>query len=388
MQRIFARAPKAALLSVPLAGAIHLAMVLLAGPHPEPHRMLRQKAATVLRQRQPRVVVLGDSRATYQICPGAVEAAMGESKLDLVNLSMENGDSSAALAVYRAFAHRFAPRPLVLLSVSFWSINDGHPFEGGSELLASLAFDDRWRLFGGKAACASLFTPERSLVDGCASVLAGAPRDVVGERGFRRLDAAFDGGTSPARIEKEWLRIQRTWFANPVIDGVRWRQTVKDITTLHELGAQIVLIDAPFHSVLEQRLAGTPNGKAMNLFQRNMDALAAKLGVPLLRYTNADLEPSKVISPSRAPWTTAANSQTSDGNAVIHQPQEMSPGADDLHLTASAPFFYDLLHLNEVGAAVISRRIGEDLKSLLAEERIVLDGDASPHRSVDARSFP
>ncbi len=376
MQRFFARAPKAALLSVPLAGAIHLIIVLLVGPHPEPHRMLRQKAATVLQQRQPCVVALGDSRATYQICPKAVEAAMPESKLDLVNLSMENGDSSAALAVYRAFAHRFAPRPLVLLCVSFWSINDGHPFEGGSELLASLSFDDRWRLFGGKAACASLFTPERSWVDGCASVFASAPRDVVGERGFRRLDAAFDGGTAPARIEKEWLRIQRTWFADPVIDGVRWRQTVKDITTLHELGAQIVLIDAPFHPVLEQRLAGTPNGQLLREFQENLDALAATLGIPVLRYTSADLERDS------AQAGVSLMTPTLDGDGSSSESRE-GPCP-----SAVALLFYDLLHLNEAGAVVLSRRIGEDLQALLAEGRVTLSEATGLQRSADAGSFP
>lgn len=376
MQRLFARAPKAALLSVPLAGAIHLAMVLLAGPHPVPQRMLRQKAATVLRQRQPSVVALGDSRATYQICPEAVEAVMRENKFDLVNLSIENGDSSAALAVYRAFAHRFAPRPLVLLSVSFWSINDRHPSAGGSELLASLAFGDRWRLSGWKAAWSSVFTPERSLVDGWVSVFAGAPRDVVGERGFRRLDAAFDGGTSPARIEKEWLRIQRTWFLDPVIDGVRWRQTVKDIRSLHELGAQIVLIDAPFHPVLEQRLAGTPNGQLLRRFQENLDALAARLGIPVLRYTSADLEREN----ARAGASLMTPTLDRDGSS--------SQSLEGPCPSAVALLFYDLLHLNERGAVVLSHRVGEDLQALLAEGRVTLGDAAASQRSADARSFP
>ncbi|MCC7292336.1 MAG: hypothetical protein IT449_09785 [Phycisphaerales bacterium] len=388
LRRILRRMPRAALLGAGLAAAMHYAIVFQVGPHPHPHRMLRQKAAALTAEHRPSVLALGDSRAEFQICPDAVATGMNREDLDPINLAMANGDSSAGLAVYRAFAPACAPRPLALLSISFFSVNDHYPFEGGGELLASMTFGDRWRLFGGRAALASLFIPERSMIDSRLSPFTRAPADVVGELGFLRLDPASDGGTSTERIEKEWRRIACTWFLDPVVEGIRWQQTVKDITSLHELGAQIVLIDMPFHPVLERRLAGTPHGEALRLFQGNMDALAAKLAIPLLRYTSADLEPA--IAPGRCDGESppATASHALGGFLDTDKPQDFCAGGGDLRLPASAPFFFDLLHLNEVGALVISRRIGEDLKALLAEGRIVLHDEASLHRSADARPLP
>ncbi|GIK16695.1 MAG: hypothetical protein BroJett003_16590 [Planctomycetota bacterium] len=262
-----------------------------------------------------------------------------------MNLAGDHGDVPSALALYRQVGPRLQTPPTILLSLSFWSINDANPDPLGNELLASLTFKERKSLVGFGRALLTPFLTERSLIERWTLPLhKPLPPEVLGESGFVPLDPSFDGATSGARVEKELARLMRTWFHAPRVDGVRWSRTAADVRTLRAAGAPLVIIDAPLHPALLDRLEAEGLMSALDAFRARIDALGEELGMPVLRYDAADLN-------ARDP----------------------------------TPLFFDLLHLNADGARRFSRIVGEDLRRL--RDARLLAAPPAPPGHVAANNF-
>ncbi|MCG3130296.1 MAG: hypothetical protein FLDDKLPJ_01050 [Phycisphaerae bacterium] len=316
-------APRAVVLAGALTIVLHLVAVRLL-PHPLPRPLLAQKAERLLTHGDVRLLVLGDSRGTYDLAPVIIADALGVPSAAAANLAGDHCDVPAALALYRDVQPRLSAPPTILLSISFWSVNDANPDPLGDELLASLNFAERQNLVGLRRAVLTPFLTERSLVERWTLPLRKPlPPEVLGEAGFVPLDPSFNGATSAARIEKELARLMRTWFNAPCVDGVRWSRTAADVRTLRTTGAPLAIVDAPLHPALLDRLEAEGLMSALDAFRARIDALGEELGLPVLRYDAADLD--------------------------AHDP---------------APLFFDLLHLNADGARRFSRIVGDDLRRL------------------------
>ena len=101
---------------------------------------------------------------------------------------------------------------------------------------------------------------------------------------------------------------------------------------LHELvaaGVQVVMLDSPEHPAFRAYIADTSAGTANAKFHDQLRDLCASLDIPLLHYD--------------ATWCGARNPNT---------------------------LFCDPLHLNRRGAAVLSERVGRDVKELLESGRL------------------
>lgn len=337
-------APRAVILAFAFTAATHLAAVRLC-PHPLPRPLLAQKAQRLMTHDDVRLLVLGDSRGTYDLVPAGIAEVLGVPAHTAVNLASDHGDVPSALAIYRQVGPQLQAPPTILLSLSFWSVNDANPDPLGNELLASLTFKERKSLVGFGRALLTPFLTERSLVERWTLPLhKPLPTEVLGEAGFVPLDPSFDGATSGTRVEKELTRLMRTWFHAPRVDGVRWSRTAVDVRTLRATGAPLVIIDAPLHPALLDRLETERLTSALDAFRTRIDALGEELDVPVLRYDAADLD-------ARDP----------------------------------VPLFFDLLHLNADGARRFSRIVGEDLRRLRNAGRLA--GPLAPPGHVAANNF-
>jgi hypothetical protein len=289
-------------------------------PQPVARERLRQRIQILTRECRPRLIVGGDSRAAWQIHPSVVAQGLRWPVEDAVSIADTNCDSSCALAAYREFADRFAPSPILLLTVSLWSVNDqGKPLLENDELLWSLSFRDRCSLAGPTETLRGVFTPERRLFERLKSSWRGGP-SVVPEFGFDGRRGIRPQNFPADAVKRQVRLLEKEWYAGSNLDGVRWRALERDVEMLLDLGARVVLVDPPQHPLWTRRIQGTPLGDVDNRFHLQLVHLAERLGIPLLRYGEAFLNPHD---------------------------------ADEI--------FFDLMHLNRRGAILLSAAVGKDL---------------------------
>ena len=245
-------------------------------------------------------------------------------------------ESSAVLAAYREFFERFASKPIVVISVSISSVNDSVILQGylNDEVLWSVGPLDRLRLAPLKRALGCTFLPERELQRRLAACFRKPRLPAVAQRGFVGLTNDHRVDSTPGAVQDCVSRIDRGWFNQPVIDGVRWRQLEADLLSLIRAGAQVVVLDAPEHPAFLQCIAGTGNGVANTRFHEQLRVLCQRNDIPILRY--------------RTEWHGHR-----DPDALYH----------------------DLLHLNRRGALLLSERVGRDLAVLLQNGRLRLPAE-------------
>ena len=104
--------------------AIHVTLNTIVFPDPPAREVLRQKIRTLTAGTPPRVIVAGDSRALSHVDPRVVASQLDLPAEDVVNIAINGCGPSCALAGYREFAGAFADRPVMILSVSFFEVND------------------------------------------------------------------------------------------------------------------------------------------------------------------------------------------------------------------------------------------------------------------------
>ena len=324
------RLPVGALGACLLVGLIHVVVSGWVVPHPVARESLRRKVIALTEHDRPSLLIAGDSRAERTLMPEVIAAHVGMPPSSVVNIAFRSCDSSATLAAYREFSGRFATAPIMLISVSLFSVNDTantHPYIR-DEILWAIGLVDRMRLVSMKEAVKTSFLAERELL---YQYLVGRPRvpcsDPVPERGFLgKTEVGCVNTTS------EWFERTRSTvlvYPTPVIDGIRWRQLEADLQSLIQAGAQVVVLDAPEHPAFLQAIAGTAMGAATAAFHRQLGDLCERMRVPILRY-----------------------------------------GPDWLGARDPDTLFWDALHLNCQGAAVFSEMVGPDLNALVQSGRL------------------
>ena len=305
--------------------SVHLFVSRLIVPYPIAREPLRRKVIALTALDRPSVIVAGDSRAQVHIRPDVVAQQLGWPKNEVTNIGLFLCEPSAVSAAYREFAHRFADSPIMLLSVSVYSVNDGITDARyiNDETLRSVGVWDRFQLVPVQRALAATFLPEkdawRLLTD-----KAHERAQPVPQRGFLGKPAYESDGFSDEVVARQGSELTRCWFARPRIQGIRWRQFEADLRTLRERGVQVVVLDSPVHPAFSKSLADDSLRQVHSRFHRQLAVLCGTMNVPILQYTSDDF-------PGYHP--------------------------DDI--------FFNLTHLNRRGATLLSEMVGRDLRRLL-----------------------
>lgn len=330
LTRIVRRLPAGALLACFIVLLTHLGVSRLIVPHPIAREPLRRKVIALTEFDRPSLIAAGDSRAQVHIRPGIVAQELGWPEEQVINAGLFLSEPSAVLAAYREFAHRFPPAPIILISVSFYSVNDGITDARyiNDEVLWSVGVLDRFRLVPPGRALMATFLPEKA----CWRLLTDKAFDrarPVPHRGFLGKPASGSEGFSPEVVARQGIELKRCWFAKPRIQGIRWRQFQADLRSLRDGGVQVVILDSPVHPAFADSLADPALKEAHTRFHRQLAELCGQMKVPILQYT-------------------------CDSFSGYHP--------DDL--------FFNLTHLNRRGATLLSEKVGRDLHGLLAQARL------------------
>lgn len=325
------RLPHGAFVAVLLVAIIHASVVAWVYPDPIARKHVRRKTAALTANRHTTFVVAGDSRSHRHIIPGLVAGRIGLDPDQAINIGRAGASSSRVLAAFREFRHRFDANPVMLLSLSLWSVNDDCAYLG-NEVLWSLSLADRLRVTDPGSALLATFLPERTLAQNVTNmILDRVSIPHVPDQGFVSGEAKNSMRYTPEEVDRVWALYQEDWFRTPKIDGVRWRLLQSDLRALQREGARVVMVDSPFHPSWITRIAGTPEGDAFHAFRKNLADLSQRMNIPLLSY----------------------------------QDEWLGDGDPD-------KLFWDLVHLNTDGARVLSERIAEDLTRLIAEGKLDL----------------
>lgn len=323
LTRIMHRLPTGGVFACLFIATTHLVVVWFANPHPLARADLRMKILELTEHARPIIVFAGDSRAECNLDPSSAAIVMGLDPGSVVNIAVRAGESAMALAAYQNYEDRFAKRPILVLSVSPHNVSDRSELDQyfNAEYYWSVGMAERVRSLSIKDAIVATATPERLLVKQLEDRFGATELDWPWSTGgFRPLvqkpeDSATDG------FQRTIDRLRR-WrcFAVGDEDATPWQQLRADLRQFQSLGVQVVLLDAPDHPAMLQRLANTPDGRNYQRFREILIHTARNLRIPLLSYDASDL-----------------------GN--------QSP--DDL--------FHDGVHLNAKGAELLTQRVARDL---------------------------
>lgn len=317
-----------ALLFIPL---VHLFIANVLVPHPLAKQPLRSKLLALTEGNRAWLLVAGDSRAQVNVRPDIVSTGLGWPAGSVVNFGMPVCEPSAVLAAYRELGDRFAAKPIMILSVSFFSVNDGVQDDRfiRDESLRSMNLAQRIRMLPLKRALASIFLPEQALMRALTNGRHVPDDKVVPESGFVTKPPGGEKRFSKQAVSRQMDEVNRCWFGTPQIDGVRWRRLVSDLQGLRELGVQVVLLDAPVHPSFWESISDTPRYDVYKRFRSKLVSLGRRLDMPILQY---DGEILHGLEPDQA--------------------------------------YFNLTHLSRTGATRLSERIAADLMDLIDRGRI------------------
>ena len=328
----------------PIGGAYAVAFILIAHttvslvlvPDPIADQPLRRKVLALTERHRPRMIIAGDSRAQVHVRPDVLAESFGWPDSAVVNIGMPIREVSSVLAAYREFSDRFAANPIMLVSVSVFSVNDG---AGGNfihdELIWSLNLLERFRLLPPGRAFLATFLPERALV---RRLVRGRHIDedtVVPEFGFVGKSAGGTVRFSHDSVRRQMTGVQRGWFGDAQIDAIRWNRFETDLESLTEEGVQVVLLDSPVHPAFWEAIAGTPLLDVYRRFRKKIRDVGRRLHIPVLQYNSK--------------WLGDA-----DANAM----------------------FFNLTHLSRLGATKLSDQLARDLRKLVVAGALTVPTDA------------
>ncbi|UCE60912.1 MAG: hypothetical protein JSU63_04005 [Phycisphaerales bacterium] len=320
------RWPRGGIIACALVAVAHVAISTWVFPHPIAREELRRKVIAIPQGQRPSLIFAGDSRAWWHIDPAVVAENVDLPAGKVVNIAINSCESSGVLAAYREFSDRFAPAPIIVISISAYSINDGVTYRHclNDEVLWSVGLLDRFRLASVKDAIQATFLPERELANRIARAYYETKAFVPPEEGFWEIPAKGPLDWTSDHTQERLSFIRDVWFENPSMTGIRWRQLEEDLQDLKQGGAQVVLLDSPEHPQLADRLEGTPSGTANAAFHRQLHDLGKRMQIPVLR--------------GGPDWLGDRN-------------------ADELYC--------DPVHMNRLGAELFSASIGTELRNLL-----------------------
>ncbi len=324
--RVAAWVPTGALAACLLILALHLLARHVLVPTPRARGALRDIFVAAAGDGMPAVVIAGDSRA--RLMPtDPIADVLAQPHESGINVATIHCGTTVMRLLLLEMAPRCAPRPIVLMGVSVWSVNDDKrwlPGEG-DEILWTLPFSDRMRIATFSQALTAEFVAEGRLFQTISDrfhFVAPAP-PVWGSRLERpRTFHAFDRST----LDQQARGLAGYWYGDANLDGVRWRQFELNIALLQEAGLQVVLLDPPHHPWWTEHGRELGVADTDRAFRQRLAQFGARAGVPVLSYDDE--------------WRHGRP-------------------ADEL--------FYDLMHLNPTGSALFSQRVAEDLKALLAD---------------------
>ncbi len=336
VRAVLRRVPSGAVWAVVLVSLVHLA-----GPwcldQPVAREALRRKAKALTARASPSLVLAGDSRARAGLIPSVFAGELGLPASQVVNISETACDSSAVLFAYREFSSRFAERPVLLLGVSVFSVNDGADQLIGDELLWGLSLWERSQLVSPGRVIASCFLPEKAVWNTCTSWLIRPAEAPVVDGGYCRMHRQANiAKWSPQARRGAVQTLSTQWYDQPCVNGVRWGKLDRDLQAFVDAGMYLVVVDPPHHPAVEA-YADPQVLQADRQFREQLAQLASRLRIPLLS-----------CPPD---WYGRAN--------------------PDL-------LFYDLVHLNGAGAELYSRLIASRVTTLADSGAIRLDARRPP----------
>lgn len=315
------RRPSAVFFAIGLAVLIHVGAARLR-PEPVARPELRDKARSLTRQRTPMVVISGDSCVKCGIIPALLAEKLGLPSESIINMAESACDTSAVVAAYTEYAHRFASDPTLIVNLSFFSANDGAGDILGDELLWSLSFRDRLRLAGLARTVRSMFLPEKAVWQDLTRFW---PRAVgrYAESGFESAPAHLSVNTWTPDHRRDRADALRQWWYNDLrTDGLRWKKLRADLETLAGYARLHVLLMPPHPSFITH-IQDTAAGEAEQRFRAGIQDLCDQLGIVCLSYDAECLRPT-------------------DPDCLFH----------------------DLVHLNRAGAEVFTTVLARDLAGL------------------------
>ncbi|MCH8147023.1 MAG: hypothetical protein IH987_03395 [Planctomycetes bacterium] len=315
----------------------HAAFSLLLAPDPIADQPLRRKVLALTEPYRPRMIIAGDSRAELHVRPDVLAESLGWPASAVVNIGMPLCEVSAVLAAYREFSDRFSPHPIMVVSVSVFSVNDGAITEHyiHDETVWSLSVVERFRLLPPSRAFLATFLPERGLVRQLVRGRHIHEDTVMPEFGFVGKSGGDANRFSHDAVRAQMSDVQRGWFGEAQIDAIRWKRFVSDIESLIDESVQLVLLDSPVHPAFWEAIAETPQLYVYQRFREKIRDVGRRLHIPVLQY-----------------------SHTSLGDA---DPDAM---------------FYDVTHLSRLGAGRFSEQLARDLRKLVVAGILEAPGDA------------
>lgn len=324
--------PRGGLWAVAIMACTHFVLSWLVFPHTVAQERTRRKVLTLTSNATPSLVVAGDSRGCDHVVPSLLASTLRIAPEASVNLALPGCDVAGVAAWYREFSHRLAASPIMLLSVSGSMV--GPRGQGGLDL--NREYYAGRGIFAAVAelepteAVKALLAPEWTLIERVASWRhSGRAEATAGQRGFNGLPPREWSPPGDSYAEYVTFMQQFGWFKESLDREAVWQQLRGDLTFLLRCGVQLVVLDSPDHPDLLSYLAGTPAGRAHGRFRERLAQLCESLAIPLLRYD-----------------------------------------AEDLGTPNPAELFWDGVHLDRDGAAILSAKIAEDLQYLI-EQRVL-----------------
>jgi hypothetical protein len=334
----FALIPSGGRWAVAIVISTHAVLSLLVFPHPVAQERVRQKVLALTANSTPSIIAAGDSRSFCHVDPLVLSNKLGLPEDASINLGLQTCDVASVAAWYREFSSRVAESPIMVVSVSAWMVGPrGHGrFENNREYHAGRNIIDAAAELGLSKAARILMTPEWTLMERVSAWRNPNEREVKqARRGFDNIPPRKwvpPGGDYSAYVA--YLK-QLGWFRESPDGEAVWTQLRGNLEYLLSCGVQLVILDSPDHPDLLSYLAGTPGGRVHAQFRKRLSQLCKSLAIPLLRYEASDVEP-------------------------------LNPGQH----------FYDGVHLDAEGAAILSTRIGRDLQSLLDDGNLRMPSES------------
>jgi hypothetical protein len=268
--------------------------------------------------RVPDVIIAGDSRAQRQVIPAVIEKELG---VDAVNIAVAGGELVSVAKVVRQCALS-EKRPLLIISVTLFQINDGAIDHDtiSMDCLLSMPWIDQVVLFRQKLpemAYRKIGLYKRCLAARCG--LAPTKIKPFTEDGFMGIDGTLDTSGMSGHVGQ----IKHPWYENLCLEGRKWRVFQAALRDIAGSGAEVLLFNGPSSPAWQQLSRDT-----------FMDA--------------AEQQYSQMLTREVAQYPN------------VHFINFHSGWNDDF----PNPMFYDIQHLNRTGAARFSAILCDQIKRL------------------------
>ncbi|NLE61048.1 MAG: hypothetical protein GX616_22100 [Planctomycetes bacterium] len=324
-RRMSRRLPVGAIWGFVIILALHGLCARVLYPRPATRVDLRRKIMALTADARPCLLIAGDSRAEQQVMPDTIASAMGLSAPQVANIAISGCEVAAVEAACSELGHRFADRPVMLVSVSVFGVSDHRLLHINSESIWSMSLADRVRLLPARRVVESLFLPEATLYARLREAV--RPQPPAFDTAQHGLEAEKQTPVRPGTPEfARQGRHVMEWYKAPDFDGVRWRVLETSLARLQARGCQLVLLDCPMSPALRALMEAESCLDADAAFRAKLADLSRRTHIPLLAY-----------------------------------------GDDIFEGQDPAGFFWDTVHLNRQGAAILSARIGRDLRTLFEQ---------------------